>query len=131
MSIKALFIRLINLQIFKYGIVGIASTLVHVGVSFSYLYLVKQDVFVANILAFMIAFIFSYVVQSLVVFKHALHIFKVIKYFVVQFSSFLAAYFSSTVLSLQNSYIQTMVIIFLLPLITFLVHKFWTFKEEI
>ena len=53
---------------------------------------------------------------------------KAIKYFVVQFSALVVAIFSSELLSAYNSYLKTFVIALLLPLITFIIHKLWTFR---
>jgi len=129
MNIKKLFLKLSNFQIVKYGLVGVISTIIHLSISFSYLYFIDKNVLLANIIAFSVAFIFSYTVQSIVVFKHKLQVSKVLKYFLVQFTSLLIAFFLSDVLVLKNSYIQTLVITFLLPIITFFTHKLWTFKE--
>ena len=115
-------------QLLKYGLVGIFSTLIHVGISFLYIYTISTDVLFANVSGFCIAFIFSYTVQSVYVFKNKLHILKTLKYFLVQFGALMIAYFSSNLLHLENAYIHTLLISFLLPLVTFFIHKFWTFK---
>lgn len=128
MNIKNLFLKLSNYQIVRYGLVGGVSTLIHIATAFLYLYFVKADVLIANTLGFCVAFIFSYTIQSLFVFKHKLKISKTVKYFLVQLGALIIAYFSSNILQLENSYIHTLVISFLLPLVTFFIHKFWTFK---
>ncbi|WP_415251245.1 GtrA family protein [Sulfurimonas sp.] len=125
---KALFLKISNFQIVKYGFVGGISTFIHIAISFLYLYYIEQSVFIANTIAFIIAFIFSYTFQSLFVFGHKLQINKVIKYFAVQCSSLFLAFLISHFLFFENLYIQTIVISFLLPLITFFIHKFWTFR---
>jgi len=119
------------LQLVKYGFVGGISTLIHIGVASLYLHYIEKNVVLANVLAFCIAFIFSYTVQSLFVFQHVLEIHKLLKYFTVQFGSLLIALFISYFLVLENLYIQTIIISILLPLITFVIHKTWTFKEII
>ena len=128
MNIKNLFLKLSNYQILRYGLVGGISTLIHISAAFLYLYFVKADVLIANTVGFCVAFIFSYTIQSLFVFKHKLKISKTFKYFLVQLGALIIAYFASNILRLENSYIHTLVISFLLPLVTFFIHKFWTFK---
>ncbi|MDQ7059605.1 MAG: GtrA family protein [Sulfurimonas sp.] len=128
MNIKNLFLKLSNYQIIRYGLTGGISTLIHISIASSYIYLIDSDVLIANTLGFCIAFIFSYSIQSLFVFKHKLKISKTIKYFLVQLGALMIAYFSSNIFAFENLYIQTLVISFLLPLVTFFIHKSWTFK---
>ena len=117
------------LQLVKYGLVGIVSTLIHIGVASLYIYLIHQNIFIANIIGFCVAFAFSYTVQSLYVFKHSLGIVKFSKYFLVQFGALIAALIASILLPMENLYIKTVMISILLPLITFVLHKIWTFKD--
>ena len=117
------------LQLVKYGLVGGVSTFIHIAIASLYIYFIDENIFMANSLGFCIAFTFSYTIQSLFVFKHPLEVKKLIRYFLVQFGALLIALFSSNFLALENLYIQTLVISILLPLITFIIHKFWTFKN--
>ena len=117
------------IQLIKYGLVGGISTLIHILVASLYIYFLDENIYLANALGFTIAFSFSYTVQSLYVFKHALDAMKLLKYFTVQFGALLLALESSNFLSLENLYVQTLIISILLPLITFVIHKIWTFKD--
>ena len=121
--------KALQCKIIRYGLTGGISTAIHITVAYLYLYFVDTSLFVSNTLGFMVAFVFSYLVQSLYVFKHAIGLSKALKYFIVQFASLLAAIFISDYLPLENSYIKTILVILILPLITYVVHKFWTFKE--
>lgn len=116
-------------QLVKYGAVGVISTLIHIAIASLYIYLINKNIYIANALGFTIAFAFSYTVQSLYVFKHALDPVKLLKYFTVQFGALVLALESSNFLALENLYIQTLIISILLPLITFVIHKIWTFKD--
>ena len=124
-----IFLLVLFLQLIKYGAVGIVSTLIHIGVASLFIYLVTQNIYIANALGFSIAFGFSYIVQSLYVFKHPLDAMKLLKYFTVQFGALVLALESSNLLTLENLYVQTLIISILLPLITFVIHKVWTFKD--
>ncbi len=116
-------------QLAKYGFFGVLATLVHLFVAWAVLYISAPSVFIANLFAFLTAFIFSYIFQTLYVFATTFHIVKFIKFFFVQFGTFLVAYLLSDVLMIQNGYLHTLIIVAIMPLITFLIHKFWTFKE--
>ena len=113
----------------KYGLVGAISTFIHIAIASLYIYFLDENIFIANALGFCIAFSFSYTVQSLYVFEHNLEKGKFLKYFLVQMGALLLALFISSFLSLENLYIQTLIISILLPLITFVIHKLWTFKN--
>ena len=117
------------MQLIKYGLVGGVSTFIHIAIASLYIYLVHENVYIANALGFTLAFAFSYTVQSLYVFKHSLDSYKLLKYFTVQFGALLVALETSKFLSLENLYIQTVIISILLPIFTFAIHKIWTFKE--
>ena len=124
MSIKAHI-----LQLAKYGFFGVIATLVHLLSAWTIIYFFAASVFVANTFAFFTAFIFSYIFQTLYVFNTTFHFKKFIKFFLVQFGTFLFSYLASDMFPIQNSYLHTLLIVAIMPLITFVIHKFWTFKE--
>ena len=122
--------RLFPTKLIKYGIIGGISTLIHVGVASAYIYLINNSLFQSNITGFMVAYVFSYIMQSLFVFEHAINWYKALKYFIVQFGSLLASIAISNMFYLFNSYIKTVLVVVFMPLVTFMVHKFWTFKDK-
>ena len=122
--------RALEYKIIRYGLTGGIATAIHITIAYLYIYFIDTSLFISNILGFSIAFIFSYLVQSLFVFKHAINLIKAFKYFVVQFSSLLASILISHYIPLENSYIKTLIVVLILPLITYVVHKFWTFQEH-
>ncbi len=128
--ISRFFTKLSQAKIVRYGLIGLASTGIHLCVAYLYLYTVRDSIVMSNLIGFFSAFLFSYIVQSKYVFEHAVSFKKAFKYFTVQFSALLAAIYISHLALIYNSYIKTVVIVFLLPLITFITHKFWTFSEK-
>lgn len=122
--------ELLSHKVSKYAIIGGISTLIHAGVASLYIFALSDTVFEANIIGFLVAYVFSYIMQSTYVFKHMISITKAVKYFIVQFSSLLISILISNVFQDLNSYIKTFIIIGFMPLITFIIHKFWTFNEE-
>ncbi len=117
------------LQLAKYGFFGVIATLVHLFTAWVIIYFFSASVFIANTFAFFTAFIFSYIFQTLYVFNTHFHIKRFMKFFLVQYGTFLASYLLSDVFVIQNGYLHTLLIVAIMPLITFVIHKFWTFKE--
>jgi len=116
-------------QLAKYGFFGVLATLVHLFVAWAILYLFTSSVFIANLFAFLTAFVFSYVFQTLYVFASSFHFIKLAKFFAVQFGTFLFSFIISDIFPIDNSYLHTLLIVAIMPLVTFTIHKFWTFKE--
>ena len=77
--------------------------------------------FQANVSGFFTAYLFSYILQSKLVFLHEVNMLKALKYFAVQFSSLCTSMLISSLLVMEaNQYAQTIIIAFLLPIITFM-----------
>ena len=129
-SIVDLIKKIFSYKIFKYAFVGGISTLIHMSIAMLYIYYVNNSVFQSNVSGFLFAYVFSYLVQSKLVFEHKVSVKKATKYFIVQFGALLLAIVFSNLFQSYNSYIRTIIVIILLPLITFIIHKFWTFKAE-
>ena len=115
-------------QIIKYGLLGVIATLIHLLSAWVIIYLFASTVFISNTVAFFIAFSFSYVAQTLYVFNSQFHILKFVKFFAVQFGTFIFSFLISNIIVIQSSYLHTLLIVAIMPLITFTIHKFWTFK---
>jgi putative flippase GtrA len=120
--------KLFSYKIVRYGIVGGISTGIHIGVASLYIYFVNSSLLQSNIIGFIIAYIFSYLMQSKHVFGHEISFSKAVKYFIVQFGSLLISIMLSGLFEGYNSYIKTILVVGFMPLVTFIVHKFWTFK---
>ena len=121
--------RLYHSTLLRYALIGGVSTLIHISVAFCLIYFAQAGIYAANIVGFVTAYLFSYTFQSIFVFRHALSVHKAIRYFVIQFASLII----STILSnlfYYNPYIKTLLIIILMPLLTYITHKFWTFKTK-
>ncbi|MDD5159196.1 MAG: GtrA family protein [Sulfuricurvum sp.] len=130
MNINTIIVNLYQNKLIRYALIGGSSTLIHLGIAFLWLYTVNSSLFFANTAGFSVAFIFSYTVQSRYVFLHPLSPLKAFRYFLVQFGALLAALILSAMLVGYNSYIKTLIVVILLPLITFVIHKLWTFRHH-
>ena len=119
---------LISHKLVRYGFIGGVSTLIHISVASLYIYFINDSLLKSNISGFLVAYIFSYTIQSRFVFEHKVSFSKALKYFLVQIGALVVAIFLSDILEGFNSYIKSVVVALLLPLVTFFIHKFWTFK---
>ncbi|MDQ7005556.1 MAG: GtrA family protein [Ghiorsea sp.] len=115
-------------QLSRYALAGGMATAVHLLTAWVMIYFFALSVFFANSLAFFTAFIFSYVLQTMFVFQSVFQWQRFFKFFAVQYSAFLVSFSLSLLLPVDNHYVQTFLIVFMIPLLTFLVHKLWTFK---
>jgi len=122
--------KALNYKLIRYALTGGIATALHITIAYLYIYFIDNSLFISNLLGFSVAFIFSYLLQSLFVFKHAIKLIKALKFFSVQFGSLLLSILISYYVPLENSYLKTLIILLLLPLITYVVHKFWTFQEH-
>ncbi len=128
-SITRFITKVFSYKIIRYAFVGGISTLIHVLIASLYIFFISSSVFQSNVIGFLIAYVFSYLVQTKYVFEHEVSKEKAIKYFIVQFGALLIAILASDLFSAFNSYVRTLIVVFLMPLITFLIHKVWTFRE--
>ncbi len=115
-------------KIVRYGFIGGISTLIHISIASLFIYFISNSLFLSNITGFVVAYIFSYTIQSKFVFENQISLEKAIKYFLVQIGALIIAILLSDILNEFNSYIKSIIVAFLLPLVTFFIHKFWTFK---
>lgn len=124
-----LILKYLDHKIVKYGLIGGISTLIHIIAAYVYIYMVSNSIFISNIVGFLTAFSFSYIVQSKLVFERTISYTKAFKYFIVQFASLLIAITISNYIPLENSYIKVILVVVILPLITYFTHNIWTFSE--
>ena len=115
-------------KLVRYAFIGGFSTLIHIAIASLYIYFIDQSLFQSNIVGFFVAYLFSYTIQSKFVFEKKLSTGKAFKYFLVQIGALLISILLTDTMNEYNSYIKTIAIALLLPLVTFFIHRFWTFK---
>ncbi len=118
-----------KLKIVKYGIVGIVSTGIHITAAFLFVYFIKQSLFMSNIFGFSWAYLISYVCQSKFVFERSLSTTRAIKYLLIQILALLSSIGLSSMVNHTNIYLKVVLVVFIMPVITFFIHKTWTFAE--
>lgn len=122
--------RLLQYRIVRFILTGGMATAIHIAVAFLFLHFIQDNVLYANICGFTIAFFFSYFAQTLIVFQRKVNWGNAIRFFAVQFASLLAAQGISELFSSVNSYARVLIVVVILPIITYVVHKVWTFSEH-
>ncbi|ASI89269.1 GtrA family protein [Vibrio mediterranei] len=127
---RALLDKLLQYRIVRFALTGGMATAIHIAVAFSYLHIVQDSVLFANIAGFSIAFIFSYFAQTILVFKHKVNWGNAAKFFMVQFGALMISQGVSELFSDLNSYIRVLVVVVILPVVTYLIHKIWTFSDD-
>lgn len=113
-----------------YLAIGTVSTVIHILVAYAYIRFVNPEILVSNLAGFLVAYLFSYVIQSKVVFRSVISFSKAVKYFLVQFGALFLSIVASNQMFLKNAYLQTLVVAVLLVMISFLTHNLWTFKTK-
>jgi putative flippase GtrA len=117
-----------KIQFLRYVIVGGLSSMIYMFVGYMYLYYVEYSLFLSNILAFFVAFIYSYSCQTLYVFKRKINLINLAKYFIVQLILFIATVLIIDNISIYNYYIKTVFVLIIIAPTSFLLNKFWTFN---
>lgn len=120
----------LKLKVVKYAIVGIISTTIHIVFAFLFIYFVHPSLLLSNIFGFSWAYLFSYTAQSNFVFESSLSLKKAIKYFIVQFLSLIISIQITHFLNEFSVYLKVILVVFIMPIVTFIIHKTWTFSKK-
>jgi putative flippase GtrA len=123
-------IKIFNSQIIKYGIFGIISTLIHIGVASIFVRFFYESLILSNSMGFLSAFTFSYAAQSRLVFNVDPTCKKAVKFFLVQSVSLILAVKIAHLTENFSIYFKIAIVAFLLPLFTFFIHRIWTFAKH-
>ncbi|WP_163130281.1 GtrA family protein [Agarivorans sp. Alg241-V36] len=121
--------RLFSLRIARYGLTGGIATAIHFFLALAVLEYWPQAFAVANFIGFSLAFIFSYLLQTCWVFQHQPSLNNALRFFVVQASALCLSIWLSSLLNDFSDIIKVAVVIVLLPLVTFIIHRCWTYSQ--
>lgn len=113
-----------------YSIIGSISSGIHLTAAFSFLYFINHSLFLSNIFGFAWAYGFSYIAQSKFVFDRRVSMTRSIKYFFVQLASLLVSISLANMAGKDNVYFKVLLVVIILPITSFLVHKKWTFANH-
>ncbi|MEE1676039.1 GtrA family protein [Agarivorans aestuarii] len=121
--------RLFSLRIARYGLTGGIATAIHFFLALAVLEYWPQAFALANFIGFSLAFIFSYLLQTCWVFQHQPSLNNALRFFVVQLGALAISVYLSSQLSTFPNFIKVVVVILMLPAITFVIHRFWTYSQ--
>jgi putative flippase GtrA len=121
---------MLPIQFIKYGIVGTISTAIHFLVASLFVYFVTPSLLFSNMLGFAVAFIWSFFVQSKVVFQSSPSAQKGLKFFLVQVAALIIAVGLADTFEAVSIYLKIFLVSVFLPVTAFFIHKFWTFVEK-
>ena len=117
-------------QLLKYMIVGVVSTSIHFTIASLFVFFIYASLLFSNIAGFIMAFTWSYWAQSKFVFYSRFSSKKSARFFLVQALALVLSV-NITDLALNHSiYLKIFVVTLLLPICSFVIHKFWTFRED-
>lgn len=122
--------KLLAHRIVRFGLTGGLATLTHIVVAFALLRFLTTSVFIANLVGFGCAFGLSYLMQSLFVFQKSLSLKNAMRFFAVQFSALIISQLISELFQGTNSYLRVLLVVFMIPLVTYFIHRFWTYNEN-
>ena len=129
-KINAIDKRLIFTRALRFGVTGLAITALHVGVATVLIKTVLPLPALANGLAFIVATLMSYLINSLWSFSAPLHGKSLLRFLAVSAVGFcLAVAISGLVDWYGYHYLVGIAAVALgVPPVTFLLHNFWTFR---
>lgn len=125
--------------LFRFGIVGIIATFIHIFSAWILLdNLQINNAIIVNTIAFLIAFIFSFLGHYFWTFKAAennTNIKKtIIKFFIIAITGFLINTFSLSILLyfnvIANEKFAIVIALIFVPIFTYVLSKFWGFKDN-
>lgn len=122
--------KLFTFRLVRFGLTGGLATAIHVVVAFAVIHFVYDHALTANVLGFLFAFSFSYIAQTLYVFKKRVNWTNALRFFLVQFGALLLSQAVSNFVPESNSYINVLIVVCILPVITYLIHKVWTYSDR-
>jgi len=117
-------------QFVRYGVVGLINTGVHTAIASALIVLAGAVPGLANGLAFLAAASLSYVLNARWSFGAALDRWQFVKFVTIATIGFGFAYGISTAIDRAGFHflIGILGVVAVLPLVTFALHKFWTFR---
>jgi len=121
------------IQILRFAFIGILASACHFVIVYLLVSSFQFKALIANIFAFFCAFIVSYLGHSLWTFSHIKHEHKlaVRKFFLVASIGFFlneSGYFLLLTYTTLSYLMALLIILFIIPIITFILSKFWAFK---
>ena len=116
-------------EMITFSLIGLSNVAVYLLIVSFFIYLTELNLSFINGLAYLLSALYSFYLNTIFTFKQALNKLKLIKFLTASlFLSLLASVITAIILFFEFQYwISVIVVIFGLPILSFLIHKRWSF----
>ena len=116
-------------EMITFSLIGLSNVAVYLLIVSFFIYLTELNLSFVNGLAYLLSAVYSFCLNTIFTFKQALNKLKLIKFLTASlFLSLLASVITAIILFFEFQYwISVIVVIFGLPILSFLIHKRWSF----
>ncbi|MCG5075244.1 GtrA family protein [Paraburkholderia tagetis] len=115
-------------RIIRFGIAGVIATGVHVSVAWSVFNWLVRDSTVANVAAFVIANIVSFLLQTLWSFSSRPTVARFLRFATVSIAGFLAAALIPLLCGRETIWLPTFAVVLCIPALSYVLHARWTYQ---
>ncbi len=117
-------------RVIRFLTVGVMSVMVHIIIAYLYIFFIDRDsVIVSNIIGFSVAVVFSYILQTKLVFKKLISYESAWKYIGVQIIGVTISILVTNYILVGSPYLKVIFVVVLLPMMTYTIHSLWTFSK--
>jgi putative flippase GtrA len=116
-------------RIVRFALAGGVATLVHVSVAWSVFNWLVRDSTVANVAAFVVANIVSFLLQTLWSFSSRPTVARFLRFGTVSIAGFLASALIPLVCGRQSLWVPTFAVVACIPALSYVMHARWTYQE--
>ena len=118
-------------QLFVFGVIGVLATVTHYVVAISAHEALLINIYTANLLGYCVAVFVSYVGHGKLTFQVALSHMVFLRFVAVSVSAFLSSEFILVALEQYLNFphrISMLVVVAIIPVLSFLFNKFWVYR---
>lgn len=117
-------------EIVTFSAIGVSNVAAYLFVASFFMYLTELNLSLVNGLAYLLSSGYSFCLNAIFTFKQAFELMRLVKFLTASLLlSLIASVITTIILFLEFQYwISVMVVIFGMPLLSFFIHKYWTFK---
>ena len=117
-------------EIITFSVIGVSNVAVYLLLVSFFIYLTEFNLSIVNGLAYLFSAVYSFCLNTIFTFKKAFKIMRLVKFLIASLLlSLIASAITAFILFLEFQYwVSLMVVIFGLPLLSFFIHKYWSFK---
>jgi putative flippase GtrA len=116
-------------RIIRFAIAGGVATLVHVSVAWTVFNWLVRDSTVANVAAFVVANVVSFLLQTLWSFSSRPSVARFLRFGTVSIGGFLVSALVPLIVGRQHLWLPTLVVVVCIPALSYVMHARWTYRE--